>query len=102
MPFSLWVIPLFFMPLVVLVFCAAKVICTVPLQMEAIDTYMLMKRASDPSGVPDKDLLEAIQRWCLTIDRIALITHRWLLAANILFLVSSVLTLFLSLPLVIM
>lgn len=102
LPFSLWVVPLFFVPLVALVFCAAKVICTVPVQMEAIDTYKLMKRASDPPGVPDDDLQEAIQRWCLTVDKIALLKHRWLFAANILFLVSSVLTLFLLLPLVLM
>ena len=83
-----------------MVFCAAKVICTVPLQMEAIDTYMLMKRAADPVGVDDKELTKAVRGWCSTVDRIALIKHRWLFAANLLFLASSFLTLVLLLALV--
>jgi len=101
-PFPLWLVPLFFLPLLALVFCAAKVICTVPLQMEAIDTYMLMKRAADPVGVDDKELTKAVRGWCSTVDRIALVKHRWLFAANLLFLASSFLTLVLLLVLVFM
>jgi hypothetical protein len=98
----LWVVPLFFLPLIALVFCAAKVICTVPAQMEAIGTYTLMKRAADPKGIPDEDLTKAIQRWCLSIDGIAKKKHRWLFWANMLFLLSSTLTMFLLLPLLMM
>ena len=101
-PFPLWLIPLFFLPLLALVFCAAKVVCTVPLQMEAMDTYLLMKRAGDPSGVDDQELTQAMHRWCSSIDRIALVKHRWLFAANWLFLVSSSLTLILLLSMVLL
>ena len=101
-PFPLWIVPMFFLPLLALVFCAAKVICTVPLKMEAIDTYMLMMRASDPVGVSTQDLTDAVKRWCFTIDHIALVKHRWLFAANLLFLASSLLTLLMLLGLVLM
>ena len=94
---SLWIVALFFLPLLALVFCAAKVICTVPLKMEAIDTYLLMLHASDPAGVSSEELTDAVKRWCSTIDRIALVKHRWLFAANLLFLASSLLTLVLLL-----
>lgn len=97
--FPLWIVGIFFLPLLAMVFCAAKVICTVPLKMEAIDTYLLMRRASDPSGVSDEDLTDAMRRWCFTVDRVALAKHRWLFAANVLFLVSSLLTLALLLGL---
>jgi hypothetical protein len=70
--------------------------------MEAIDTYMLMKRAADPVGVDDKELTKAVRGWCSTVDRIALVKHRWLFAANLLFLASSFLTLVLLLVLVFM
>jgi hypothetical protein len=92
-PFPLWIVAAFFLPLLAMVFCAAKVICTVPLKMEAIDTYILMQRAGDPSGVGGEDLTGAMRRWCFTVDRIALVKHRWLFAANLLFLASSILTL---------
>jgi hypothetical protein len=92
-PFALWIVGAFFLPLLAMVFCAAKVICTVPLKMEAIDTYLLMQRASNPSGVSGEDLTDAMRRWCRTVDRIAVVKHRWLFAANLLFLVSSLVTL---------
>ena len=101
-PFPVWLIPIFFLPVLALVFCAAKVICTVPLQMEAIDTFNLMKRAGGLSGVDDQELNAAMQRWCSSIDHIALVKHRWLFAANLLFLASSVLSLFMLLGLVFM
>jgi hypothetical protein len=102
LPSSLWwVVVLCFLPLVALVVCAAKVICSVPVQMEAIETYELMKRAADPDGVPDEDLLDAIKLWCFRIDRNALIKHRWLLAANWMFWVSSLATLCLLLLVVV-
>ena len=100
-PFPLWVVPLFFLPLLALIFCAAKVICTVPLQMEAIGTYLLMQRIG-AEGAPESDVADALQRWCKTIDRTALVKHRWLFAANILFLVSSSTTLLMLLGLALM
>lgn len=100
-PFPLWIVSLFFLPLLALVFCAAKVICTVPLQMEAMGTYLLMQRIGG-GGAPAKDILESLQRWCKTIDRIALVKHRWLFSANILFLVSSLTTIVMLLGLVFM
>lgn len=68
--------------------------------MEATDTYGLMKRAGGPAGVDDQELNDAMQRWCSSVDRIALVKHRWLLSANLLFLASSVLSLFMLLGLV--
>jgi hypothetical protein len=50
-PIPLWLLAVFFVPLVVLVICAAKVICTVPTKMEAIDTHALLRRAAAPEGL---------------------------------------------------
>ena len=100
-PFPLWVVPLFFLPLLALIFCAAKVICTVPLQMEAMGTYLLMRRVG-VEGASETELADALQRWCKTIDRIALVKHRWLFAANILLLMSSSTTLVMLLGLALM
>jgi hypothetical protein len=47
----LWLLAVFFVPPVALVICAAKVICTVPTKMEAIDTYALLRRAAAPEGL---------------------------------------------------
>lgn len=58
-----------------------------------MDTYLLMKRASDPGSVNDKDLTAAMHQWCLTVDKIASVKHRWLRGATSLFLLSSFLTL---------
>lgn len=96
----LWIVSLFFLPLIALVFCAAKVICIVPLKMEAINTYTLMRRAMD--GVPDRELTAAVEEWCREIDRIAKEKHAWLFKANMLFLLSSVLAVGVLLPLIAM
>src|SRR5258708_38990570 len=47
--------------LCLLVFCAAQAICTVPLKMEARDTYRLFRRRPD---LPDADLTAALEKWC--------------------------------------
>jgi hypothetical protein len=43
-----WAAPTILTPLLILVFGAARVICTVPLKTEAIDTYLLLKRIISP------------------------------------------------------
>jgi hypothetical protein len=101
-PFPLWVIIVFFLPLLAYIFCAARVICTVPLQMEAMATYALLQRVGEPGGVDSGELGGAMQTWCKTIDRIALVKHRWLFAANVLFLASSATTLIMLLSLALM
>jgi hypothetical protein len=82
-------IPFLIMPLIVMIFCAAKVICTVPVQMEAMQTFNLLFRAGRPPGVPDTELTAAMHGWCSGVDRLVLRKHRWLKAANWLFLLSS-------------
>ena len=102
LPFPVWVIAVFFIPLLAYVFCAARVICTVPLKMEAMSTYLLMQRVGDQGGVRSEELRDAMDAWCKTIDRIALTKHRWLFCANVLFLVSSATTLTMLLRLALM
>ena len=65
-------------------------------------TGALMRRVGEPGDVHDDDLTAAVHSWCYSVDRIALVKHRWLFAANMLFLVSSVLTFVLLLQLAFM
>jgi nitrate/nitrite-specific signal transduction histidine kinase len=59
-------------------------------------TYILFKEIGT-TGVPGEKLTAAVDNWCKAIDKVAEKKHRWLLAANILFLVSSALTVLLVL-----
>jgi hypothetical protein len=73
------------------IFCAARVICTLPPKLEAMGAYGLFKKMGT-CGVPDTELESAVHSWCVEIERLAKVKHRWLFAANILFLVSSAVT----------
>ena len=77
--------------LLIFIFCSARVICTLPPKLEAMRTYGLFKKIAT-SGVPDSELEDAVHSWCVEIERLAKVKHRWLFAANILFLVSSAVT----------
>jgi hypothetical protein len=85
-----WMTAIISVPLMALVFCGARVICTVPVRMEAIDTYLLMKRATEHGGIGNKSFTEAVQTWCRTVDDLAKRKHRWLIAANSLLLLSFI------------
>lgn len=82
-------VPIALFPLLLLVIFAAKVICTVPMKMEAIDTYLLALKLGDAPGLPEHELTDAVRRWCLQVDDIIRRKHRWLLCANIAFWITS-------------
>ena len=73
-------------------FCAARVICTLPPKMEAMGAYELFRKTSE-SGISYEELTQKIDEWCKDIERLASKKHKWLIAANILFLVNLIATL---------
>jgi hypothetical protein len=85
----------FFTPLIVQVFCAAKVICTVPLRMEAFETYQLLLETSRAGNDDYAPLSRAVEKWCGTVDSLAKLKHRWLFAANISLLMNALTATFL-------
>ena len=76
-------------PLLALVFCAAKVICTLPTRMAASDTYKLALQIGQHDGLPEPELTAAINSWCIDVDKVVHRKHRWLFSANIAFWLSS-------------
>ncbi|MDX6447078.1 MAG: hypothetical protein QOH71_4152 [Blastocatellia bacterium] len=86
-----WGIPLIVVVLLAFMFCAARVICTLPPAAEARGSYALFRKVGT-SGVSDEELTTAVHNWCVEIDTLAKNKHWWLLRANILFLFSSLLT----------
>jgi hypothetical protein len=85
----------FFAPLIIQVFCAAKVICTVPLKMEAFETYQLLLETSHAGKDDYAPLTCAIENWCATVDKLAERKHHWLFAANVSLLLNALTATFL-------
>src|SRR5262249_41552189 len=56
-----WVMVLLFVPLLSMLFCAARVICVMPKQLEAFKAYMLMKTLR--TGIRESTLSNAIDEW---------------------------------------
>jgi hypothetical protein len=80
--------------LVAFIFCSARVICTVPRDMEALSTYKLFRTIAEPGAV-DEELISAVKKWCVQVEILVKKKHRWLTAANVLFIVSFATTLIL-------
>ena len=80
--------------LLLFIFCAARVICTLPPDMEAMGAYSLFRKIGG-AGVSDEELKGAVDKWCLDMENLARTKHRWLRAANILFISSSAVTMLL-------
>jgi hypothetical protein len=78
------------------VFCAAKVICTVPKDLEAKDVYDLFRHSFYSDTSSDEELTKAIDQWCKEIENIARTKHRWLKGAHYLFIFSSMITLIIA------
>jgi hypothetical protein len=74
---------LLFVPLIVMIFCAAKVICLVPKKLEAFAAYELFKQMK--SGVQEADVDSAMKDWCKSVDSMAKKKRLWLRAANLSF-----------------
>jgi len=60
----------------------------------------LLKRASGANGNAEDVVTPAVEKWCFTVDAIAQTKHRWLFAANMAFLLSSLAALLLLVSLV--
>jgi hypothetical protein len=78
-----WAIVALFVPLISMIFCAAKVICLIPKDLEASDTYELFKRMR--SGFEEKEVDSAMSRWCKGVDSLAKKKRLWLHVANLSF-----------------
>ncbi len=73
-------------PLISVVFCAAKELCIVPKDMNVYNTFQLLKTPEcDNNAAVD----QAIKIWCEELDRLARKKGLWLHAANISFIVGS-------------
>ena len=90
-PIPLWALVLLFVPLFAMIFCAAKVVCLIPLRLETFEAYSLLKRLRD--GIPDAELDRAMDTWCRSVDHLSARKRIWLHTANILFLIVSAATL---------
>ena len=86
----LWLLALLFIPLILLIVCAAQAICVVPVKKEAFDTYSLFK---SHSGLSDEELTSAVDKWCQTIDGFADDKHRWLKWAKFFLVLNSLVSL---------
>lgn len=86
-----WCIFSLFLPLLAMIFCAARVICLVPLRLEALETYGLLKQMR--VGLDEAELDSTMDQWCRNVDALAGAKRRWLHGANIFFLLASTATL---------
>lgn len=86
-----WAVFLLFGPLILMIFCAARVICLLPKKLEAFTTYELFKNMR--FGIPDAEIDSAMKNWCLGVDSLAKKKRRWLHAANLSFVSAFVATL---------
>jgi hypothetical protein len=77
--------------LLLFIFCAARVICTLPRRLETLSAFSLFERIAS-AGVPKPELENEVHTWCVEIERLAKTKHAWLFAANVLFLLSSAVT----------
>jgi hypothetical protein len=85
------VVVVLLLPLLCVVFFAAKVICTIPTDMNVHATFQLLRDvASGKRGLQDVD--EGIFAWCDKFDVLAQKKIRWLHWANIAFLTASLVT----------
>lgn len=84
----LWSLPLF-IPVVLVIFCAAQCVCRFHLRMEAMSAYNLMLRGRK-EGLDIDELSNAMDNWCQHIDSVAEGKRRWLHAANSLFVLAMV------------
>lgn len=81
-----------FVPLISLIFCAAKVICAIPLRMEAYETYKLFQGGPEIS-ITQENIGAAMVKWCEAIEDLVEQKRKWLHRANISFFLGSVLAL---------
>lgn len=71
--------------------CAARVICTLSRNLEAMGAFELFKKIGT-TGEANEQLEKEVRTWCAEMERLAKVKHHWLFAANILFLLSSAVT----------
>jgi hypothetical protein len=86
-----WGIVSLFAPLILMIFCAAKVICLVPKELQAFSTYELFKQMR--SGIEEAKVDSAMNEWCKDIDSLAKKKRLWLHAANLSFVFAFAITL---------
>ena len=86
-----WEIVPLFVPLISMIFCAAKVICLVPEKTHAFSTYELFKQMR--SSIEEAEVDSAMDEWCKDIDSLAKKKRLWLHAANLSFVFAFAITL---------
>lgn len=80
---------LVFVPLVLMILCAAQSVCRVHLGASAMTAYRLF-RDGRVTGVPLTELDRHVDRWCGEIDRVAAEKRRWVHYANVLLVVATI------------
>jgi hypothetical protein len=88
---ALWLLLPMFVPILTLIFCAARAVCTIFPQMQAYGVYKLFQSGL-PRGLDSAALDKAIEEWCHSVDSTARTKRAWLHVANTLFFASSLLT----------
>lgn len=78
-----------FVPLVLMILCAAQSVCRVRLGASAMTAYRLF-RDGRASGVRIDLLNDAIDGWCGEIDRVIQEKRRWVHQANLLFVAATI------------
>jgi hypothetical protein len=79
---------LLFVPLVAMIYCAARVVCTVPQKLEAKRAFVLfLCGVSD--GLTRERLADSFEEWCCDVEGVAERKHIWFKRANWLFLFSA-------------
>jgi hypothetical protein len=86
-----WGVVSLFVPLISMIFCAAKIICLVPKKLEAFSTYELFTQMR--SGIEEAKVDSAMNEWCKGIDSLAKKKRLWLHAANLSFVFAVAITL---------
>lgn len=86
---SPWLLLPLFASLLSVVYCAAKVLCTVLQDFNVHGALTLVRNAAD--GM-DARLDAAVKHWCENVDRVATMKRRWLHYSNLSFTIASALT----------
>lgn len=85
-----WGVALLFAPLILMIYCAATVICRMPEHLEAHPTFELFKQMS--SGIDGAKLDGQMKEWCEDIEKLTRTKRWWLHAANLSFILASAVT----------
>ena len=97
---SLWILLPVLLPLLGVIFCAARVLCQVYVRINAYDTLQLFGMASDHAQLEASN--RALKEWCEHVEDLVERKRLWLHYANVSFFWCSLLTVVLLCVVVVM